>query len=182
DNFELDLGFDSLDKVELLASLEGMFGVALPETFISQIHTVGDLVAAIKLYQQGGLPGTVGAPESHPKKSDDFSGAPVSWKSILEKAPSAADANKIEYSHNPVELAVVVILLMGLKLACKIFFRLKVEGRCNIPGEGPFVITPNHTSYLDGFIIAATLSLSTFRKLYFLGTTEYFTGGIKSWF
>src|SRR5208283_2069946 len=97
-------------------------------------------------------------------------------------APSAADANKIEYSHNPVELAVVVILLMGLKLACKIFFRLKVEGRCNIPGEGPFVITPNHTSYLDGFIIAATLSLSTFRKLYFLGTTEYFTGGIKSWF
>ncbi|MBF0558018.1 MAG: AMP-binding protein [Nitrospirae bacterium] len=168
DNFELDLGFDSLDKVELMASLEGMFGVALPETFISQIHTVRDLVHALKSYELLGASGT--------------DGIRASWRSILEKEPSVEDADKIGYSPNLVELAFIFICFMKLKLFCKILFRLKVEGSGNIPAEGPFVLTPNHTSYLDGFIVAASVPFSTFRKLYFLGTQEFFTGGIKSWF
>ncbi len=168
DNLELDLGFDSLTKIELIASLEGVFAAELPEAFISEAHTVGDIVAALKSYQGTGTSGRAGAQ--------------VSWKAILDKEPSPADANKIGYSQRTGELALLYVLVMGLKLFCKLIFRLKVEGREHIPEEGPFVITPNHASYLDGFIIAASVPFSTFRKLYFLGMQEFFTGGIKSWF
>ncbi len=182
DNLELDLGFDSLTKVELIASLEGVFAVELPEAFISEAHTVGDIVAALKSYQGADRAGRAGATVSHPKKSIDFSVGPASWKAILDKEPSPADADKIGYAQRPAELALLYVLFMGLKLFCKLLFRLKVEGREHIPAEGPFVITPNHASYLDGFIIAASVSFRTFRKLHFLGMQEFFTGGIKSWF
>jgi long-chain acyl-CoA synthetase len=71
---------------------------------------------------------------------------------------------------------------MMLKVLFKILFRLKAEGVRHIPEEGPFVITPNHASYLDGFIIAVSVPFRTFRKLYFLGLKQFFTGGVKSWF
>ncbi len=168
DDLELDLGFDSLTKIELIASLEGVFAAELPEAFISEAHTVGDIVAALKAYQGADTSGRAGAP--------------LSWKAILDKEPSPADANRIGYAQHTAELALLYALVMGMKLFCKLMFRLKVEGREHIPAEGPFVITPNHASYLDGFIIAASVPFSTFRKLYFLGMQEFFTGGIKSWF
>ena len=181
DNLELDLGFDSLRKIELIASLERSFAADLPETFISEAHTVDEIVAALKSYHGADTSGRAGAPVSPPKKSNGFSGTPVSWKAILDKEPSPADANKIGYAQRPAELALLYVVVMGLKLFCKLLFRLKVEGREHIPEEGPFVITPNHASYLDGFIIAASVPFSTFRKLHFLGVQEFFTGGIKSW-
>jgi len=168
DNLELDLGFDSLRKIELISSLEILFAADFPETFISEVHTVEDIVTALKSYQGPDASGRAG-PQ-------------VSWKAILDKEPSQADADKIGYLQRPAELVLVYVLFMGLKLFCKLLFRLKIEGREHIPLEGPFVITPNHASYLDGFIIAASVRFTTFRKLYFLGMQEFFTGGIKSWF
>jgi len=168
DNLELDLGFDSLTKVELIASLEAVFAAELPEAFISEAHTVADIVAALKSYQGAETSGRTGAQ--------------VSWKAILDKEPSQADANKIGYAQHTAELALLYVLVMVLKLFCRLLFRLKVEGLEHIASEGPFVITPNHASYLDGFIIAASVPFSTFRKLYFLGMQEFFTGGVKSWF
>ena len=181
DNLELDLGFDSLTKVELIASLEDVFAAELPEAFMSEVHTVGDIFAALKSYQGTDTSGRAGSPVSYPKKSIDFSGTPVSWKAILDKEPSPADANRIGYAHSPVELAIIYAFFIGLKLFCKVLFRLKIEGREHIPLEGPFLITPNHASYLDGFIIAASLRFNTFRELYFLGLQEFFTGRIRSW-
>ncbi|MBF0505755.1 MAG: AMP-binding protein [Nitrospirae bacterium] len=169
DNIELELGFDSLRKLELIASLENVFAANLPETFISEAHTVADIVALMKKYTsvEGRGPTETGT---------------LSWKMILDKELSPADANKIGYEPGLADLMLVYAVLMGLKLFCKIVFRLEVEGREHIRGEGAFVITPNHASYLDGFIIAASLPFSTFRRLYFLGLQEFFTGGIKSWF
>nr|7ARC_U Chain U, SDAP2 [Polytomella sp. Pringsheim 198.80]7ARD_U Chain U, SDAP2 [Polytomella sp. Pringsheim 198.80] len=42
--FDKDLGLDSLDKVELLISLEEDFGVEVPDAEIDKIHTVEDAV------------------------------------------------------------------------------------------------------------------------------------------
>ncbi len=176
DNLELDLGFDSLRKIELMASLERSFAADLPETFISEVHTVDDIIAALKAYQGPGTsdktPGTQSAMSSV---------LSARWKAILDKEPSPADADKIGYVQRPAELALLYVFVMGLKLLCKLLFRLKAEGLEHIPAEGPFVITPNHASYLDGFIVAASVPFSTFRKLHYLGMQEFFTGGIKSW-
>jgi 1-acyl-sn-glycerol-3-phosphate acyltransferase len=39
----------------------------------------------------------------------------------------------------------------------RVFFRMKVEGRENIPSQGPLVVVANHESFLDGFVVGAVL-------------------------
>ena len=48
DNLELDLGLDSLARVELVVSIEQTFGISLPESFGSEIFTVKDAVLKIQ--------------------------------------------------------------------------------------------------------------------------------------
>ncbi|HWR57527.1 MAG TPA: AMP-binding protein, partial [Thermodesulfovibrionales bacterium] len=48
DNLELDLGLDSLQRIELVVAVEKTFSMNLPETFASEIQTVGELVAKVK--------------------------------------------------------------------------------------------------------------------------------------
>ena len=73
DNLELDLGLDSLSKIELVASLEKTFSIKLPENFLADIYTVGELTEKIKARKAGG-----------------FSAEAVertSWKNILATEP-----------------------------------------------------------------------------------------------
>jgi 1-acyl-sn-glycerol-3-phosphate acyltransferase len=39
----------------------------------------------------------------------------------------------------------------------RVFFRMKVEGRENIPAQGPLVVVANHESFLDGFVVGSVL-------------------------
>jgi long-chain acyl-CoA synthetase len=50
-------------------------------------------------------------------------------------------------------------------------FRLRAEGTEYLPEEGPFVIAPNHVSYLDAFAIAAALPYRRLRQTYWAGWT-----------
>jgi len=34
-----------------------------------------------------------------------------------------------------------------------VFFRLKVTGKNNLPHEYPYLICPNHLSFLDAFVL-----------------------------
>lgn len=38
-----------------------------------------------------------------------------------------------------------------------VFFRLKVEGRANLPEKGPFIIASNHASFLDSAVIQVAI-------------------------
>ena len=51
----------------------------------------------------------------------------------------------------------------------RVCFRLRVTGIEQLPNSGPFVITPNHASYLDGLAIAAAVPFRRFRQLYWAG-------------
>jgi long-chain acyl-CoA synthetase len=50
-------------------------------------------------------------------------------------------------------------------------FRLEVEGRENLPERGPFVVAPNHVSYLDSFAVAAALDYRLLRRTHWAGWT-----------
>lgn len=73
-------------------------------------------------------------------------------------------------------LANLLVLMTAhflLKLIFKVFFCLKVYGLENLP-PAPFIITPNHTSYLDGFVVFASLPFKISRNLYFQGLKKFF--------
>lgn len=167
DNLELDLGFDSLKRIELVSSLETAFSVSLPDEFMAEIQTVGDIVLKLKEFvSEGGIK----------------EGGAASWKDILEKEPLPEDKEKVGFSYNNMEIAIAYVFLTIQKVLFKLLFRLKVEGSENIPQNGPFVIAPNHVSFLDGFVIASSVPYKTFKDLYFIGFQKYFIGRLRSWF
>lgn len=167
DNLELDLGLDSLAKIELVASLEKAFSLKLSETFASEIQTVEELITRLKEY------GITGAKEFHAKSM---------WSDILQIEPSLEDKKKVGFHHNLLDWLIIFPSLVFLKIAATLLFRVKAIGIENIPDKGPYIITPNHTSYLDAFSVIASLPLRFFRDLYAMGIQKYFTGSLRESF
>jgi 1-acyl-sn-glycerol-3-phosphate acyltransferase len=59
-----------------------------------------------------------------------------------------------------------------------VMFRVKVEGRENIPRHGPVVLGANHQSFCDSFFIPLVVR----RKVTFLAKAEYFDSWRTAWF
>ncbi|MCS0600780.1 1-acyl-sn-glycerol-3-phosphate acyltransferase [Streptomyces sp. LP11] len=58
----------------------------------------------------------------------------------------------------------------------RLFFRPRIEGRGNVPADGPAIVAGNHLSFSDHFLMPAILK----RRITFLAKAEYFTGpGVK---
>ncbi len=51
----------------------------------------------------------------------------------------------------------------------------------NLP-EPPFILAPNHASYLDGFVLACALPSKIALRTYFLGAEEYFRNPVSALF
>ena len=104
------------------------------------------------------------------------------WKDILSREPDADDKKKVRLRHGFPGWLIRLLGLTMIKIIVRVFFRLKVEGVENLPKGGPYIITPNHASYLDGFIVAAALPQKSFSDLYILGLQNFFTGRFKESF
>jgi long-chain acyl-CoA synthetase len=159
-NLELDLGFDSMERVELLASLEQRLGIRLPEDIAAEIYTLRDLIS--RLESRSGER-TGGEPASK-----------QSWDEIL-RAESLSRAGEVEVRFTgPLVSAFRYLVLRFAYLVFRIFFGLEIDGRENLPKEGSFLICPNHLSFLDPFVLLAALPYRVFSKLFFVGASEYF--------
>jgi 1-acyl-sn-glycerol-3-phosphate acyltransferase len=55
----------------------------------------------------------------------------------------------------------------------RLYFRLRITGAERIPREGPVIITPNHKSFWDSFLVAA----ATKRPVRYMGKSELFETG-----
>jgi len=168
-NLELDLGFDSLQRIELLARIEQLLNVRLGDEVASQTFTVRDLLKTVAQEARGGGGGA------------DISAvkAPGAWKEII--ASANADDLTEGYVIEPTAFnraAHFLALRLALLLA-KLLFRLKVRGLENLPQERPFLICPNHQSYMDGALVASVLPNRVIRHLFTLGFTPFFSGGFK---
>ncbi len=164
-NLELDLGFDSMERIELLTSLEEVLHVALPEDFGAEILTVRDLITGLE--QQAGILTTAGTASRQ------------SWKTIL--ARDTGDAEKclpFHLSGAAVTIFKYICLRLVYYLVFRTLLRLKTQGLNHLPEKGPFLICPNHESYLDAFVLLSVLPYRIFRRMFFLGYSVFF----KSWF
>lgn len=157
-NLELDLGFDSMERVELLSSLELQFGVHVPEETAQRVYTVRELADALRA-------AGAAAPAAGP--------AVVPWTRLLAEDPDDPDLRALlrpRPFYAPLAFAIVKIWHAGARM----LIGLRVSGRGHMPAEGPFLISPNHQSYLDAFLLVGTLPYRAFRRLFFVGASEYF--------
>ena len=159
-HLDLDLGLDSMERVELITELEQRFGTRFDAERGHEILTVRQLVDALR--PQGGATGTHEVEEP--------------WASLLSDLPPAdhpvlSGLLERRWLYSPAGLIVVGLLRALLP-------RIEAEGLEHVPAGGAFIICPNHQSYLDPFVLGCVLPYRTLRQLFFVGATEYFSSPV----
>ncbi len=168
DNLELDVGLDSLAKIELAASVEKSLGAKLPDNFFADVRTVRELVDGVMRLI---VPG---------EQAEGPAGS--GWKEILLRELPEDDLSLVSLERSESMMLPSHLVFALLKLLFKICFRLEARGLENLPKTGNFILAANHTSYLDGFAVILSLPFAEFRNLYSLGLSEFFTGPVKGRF
>ena len=163
-NLELDLGFDSMERVEMLASIEQLLNLQLPEDFGSEIFTIRDLITRVE--QQAGV-----APRSGVASRQN-------WNTILASNSLEQEASALHISGTVAAFFKYVFLRMVYYLLFRTLLRIEVRGINHLPEKGPYLVCPNHQSYLDAFVLVSTLPFRVFRRMFFVGYSFLFT----SWY
>jgi long-chain acyl-CoA synthetase len=164
DNLELDLGLDSMQRVELLAALERELGGNLEESRLSEIYTVRELVDAVR--DSGtGVDGGSGRVR--------FAG----WKAVFEEESADPDFLAL-LRPRPIADTLRYVLSQLAQLIARDLCRLRVTGAEKLPAHGPFIICSNHQSYIDPLILSGVFSWQVFRAGFAVGTSEIFGKGL----
>lgn len=157
-HLELDIGLDSMERVELFVHLCAAFGIEISDDAAQQIHTVRQVVDAVL---------------SRAPVDADASTRVTPWAQLLE--PRTGDELVAELAKRKrVRAFLLWLVLRVVWLFARVLVGLRVTGRDRLPREGAFLISPNHQSYLDAFLIVAALPARTLSNLFFVGAAEYF--------
>ena len=164
DNLELDLGLDSMQRIELLVALEQELGGDVEESSLAEIYTVRELVDAIRESAAAG------------KTISGSREQPAGWKSILQEESTDPEVLALARHSSFYEGFLYTLFLLAQVFASD-RFRMRVSGLEKLPKQGSYIISSNHQSYLDPILMASVLPSSVFRNLFSVGTSEIFGSG-----
>jgi long-chain acyl-CoA synthetase len=163
DNLELDLGLDSMQRVELLVALEEELGGNVEESRLAEIYTVRELVETVRK----------SAAEGQTSSRTQFAG----WKALLEEESTDPEVLALA---RPGRLAEHISYWLSrlIQVFASDRFHLRVSGLEKLPATGPYIISSNHQSFVDPVLLCSVLPWSVFRNLFSVGTSEIFGSGI----
>jgi long-chain acyl-CoA synthetase len=168
DNLELELGLDSMERVELLTTLERRQGTRVAAESRAGIFTVRGLVEAVLAAPADGDTAV------EPADTD------LAWDTLLREPPDQAlidDLSKPKF----IRAAVLFVLFRLAALPARVLLGFRATGQAHLPAGGPFIICPNHQTYLDGALLVAALPFRVFRQLFLVGAAEYFERPFMRW-
>ncbi|MFO1190326.1 MAG: AMP-binding protein [Alphaproteobacteria bacterium] len=126
---ELDLGMDSLRWMAFALQIEEKAGFHMDEAALQRITTVRDLLRE-----------AIEAP---------------SVRTVVKRPTEPMTG----VAQGPL-VAVIRFMVYGvIALVARTYFRLRVEGRENLPPAGPVILAANHVSDLDPGLVAAALPI-----------------------
>jgi long-chain acyl-CoA synthetase len=147
----LDLGVDSLEWLGLTLEIERRAGVELDAGATARVATVRDLLRAV-----------VEAPETLDKPSTAHWDEP-------ERLLSPSQSRWLTPLGPTLTLLSRMLITVNRGLM-RLLFRLRTSGREHVPEE-PWVITPNHASFLDPLVLSAALGRRRLERSYWGGWT-----------
>ena len=153
DHLETDLGLDSLDRVSMQEFIMQTFGADVNADSILSYATLQKLAEHIS------------TAKTHMDVAED-----IDWHQLLTSTPAVVPSS----SNTMLPLGA-----KSFKLLNHLYFRLSIKGKENIPANSPFIIAPNHESFLDGPLVTSGLSWSTIKNTYFYATEEHFNSSFK---
>jgi long-chain acyl-CoA synthetase len=149
----LDLGIDSIGKIDVIGTVEAQFGMRIDDPAAAKIARVSDLLHVIgdRKPVGGGLRGT-----------DVFrrliGGGAARATPTGQPAASLLPARRLARG--------TVGVLMNS------YVRVRPRGRENIPATGAFILAPNHSSHLDAPSILTAVGGR--RRVWIAGAKDYF--------
>jgi len=173
-NLEIDLGLDSVERVELLTELETTFGIRVSPATAVEIFTVRQLVEATRSAEAARA-------DDHARvaEADHTATTAHSWAAILRDLPGKNDPER-GWLLRPRTLAAPLIFVL-IRLLRLLFFRVRAVGLEKLPASGPYLICPNHQSYVDPFVLCGVLPYRVFKDVFFVGAPEYFEAPLTRW-
>ncbi|MEI8350560.1 MAG: AMP-binding protein [Candidatus Omnitrophota bacterium] len=165
DHIELDLGIDSLGRVELIITLEQTLNIRIPNELMTKVFTVKELILEIeKLVPSEGVQ----------RESIQELKSQTLWNEILNENPAKNIIKKLNLAPNSMTVLGMLLFSKILRLMFRLIWGLKVDGAENISRTGKCILCVNHSSYLDAFIVEASMPASLRKDLFFVGFRAYF--------
>ena len=152
-HIETDLAMDSLDKVGLQGFIEHTFGMKIlveEMAAFPNIKVMAEHVASCKT--------KVEVEE-------------VDWHSLLNE--SVTDLRIPQAS------CFFPFANKCFKLFFKVYNSLGIHGRIQIPAKGPYILAPNHQSFVDGPVVLSGLTCRQIKTCYFFATEQHVRGKFR---
>ncbi len=153
DHIETDLAFDSLDRVSMQGFIEQTFGTTINAADMPRFKNIEELaehVASSKTRME--------------VKVED-------WHAFL-----TADTSTLQLPKGNITMP---LLMKAMKPFFKLYNRLEIKGKENIPVQGPVIIAPNHQSYLDSLLLSDGLPMDVLRDSFFYATESHMQGALR---
>lgn len=143
---DVDLDLDSMDWIELAVGIGERTGARIDDHGIARVGTLRDLLIEVA------------------RSAETGDGVPVAPLARPEDLLNETQRRYLDPLPPRLSLPARAMFALNRVLFRRVF-GLRVLGLDNLPAEPPFVITPNHISYLDGLVVAAALPYSRLRDL-----------------
>lgn len=172
-NLEIDLGLDSLERAEVLAAVEMAYGLEFSTEDAAKALTVRELIdlTARSIANPGG-PDV--APNGNAQVSATNGGR--TWAAILQNADADIPELRQALKNRPFFSIIAFTSYKLFNILCRILLRLEVRGIENLRAmERPFIICPNHQSFLDPFVVCSLYPFEFFRNTFHVGASLFFS-------
>lgn len=147
DHLETDLAFDSLDKVGLQGFIEQTFGMEVEPEKLASLRNVLEIAEWVADYK------------TRIEVED------IDWNKILNE--------ETKHLNLPGTWADDVLITWMAKAWFKLYHRIEGHGKENIPEKGPFILAPNHQSFLDGMFVVSFVQTHHLRHTYFFAKEKH---------
>ena len=162
-SIELDLGFDSLARVELIGLAEARLGAHIDEQQVARIFSLGELIDAFEAASGSGSEVSAGK----------------SWKEILEVVPGDELHQHYIFGRRLLLNPATFVVMRTLKFLAHRVFHMRVYGLEKLPRTMPFLLCPNHESFLDGPLLVSTLPRHVMYNMFILGYSDYWESAVS---
>ena len=173
-NLEIDLRLDSLARIECITQVEQVLGIRFDPSETTSLLTVGDIVelASRRTSELGNDSSPVKDPSSRSKSQ---------WQDILNDNSRYIPELQPLLKRRRLTSSLAYVILRVIYFGARVALRMEVQGS-DVLGrlKPPYLICPNHQSYIDPFLVCSILPRSALALILHVGASRYFTGLAKS--
>lgn len=176
-NLEIDLKLDSLARVECLTRVEQTLGVQFEPNETTSAFTVGDLVELASRKTNNRGTSASGFETGNGRVAVRTSPTKPHWRQVLTDTSTNITELQPLLNRSRLIVTVAFLLLKVIHLCARVFLGMEVKGTAVLKNlKPPYLICPNHQSYIDPFLICSVLPRDVLANILHVGASRYFAG------